>query len=411
VRPQTQECGRSISVDLFRQHNHTCLRKEIRRNNFPRTSQDSRKDLESLSGNKYQTSGHLCTVGSQSCRCAEQTDCANRMVSITGSIRNTEFSLWPARRRPVCIPPEQEGGSLLQLVPGHRVSRPECTSLQLVRVQQPIQLPAMESDLPSSSESPTRTSNNNSCDTNVEVCHLVSGPISSINLAAGPSASNDDHTRSKKRKVAALGKQALALDGLEDQRRFLESQGLGTYAADCILSNERRVRRRSRYSSVQQRFLDWRISKEITGEISAPQIINYLAEIYTVDKLKVGSIKAYKSALLRLAENPTELSNHPMFSEFTRTLDDASIKSYVRPAIDISPVLNLFKEWGPSNELSTKKLTAKLCWLLSVTGFLRASDIHRIDDKRSHRPSNRKTVPDKPSHRSDFMPSSSIFGL
>ncbi|OMJ14702.1 hypothetical protein AYI70_g7724 [Smittium culicis] len=73
-----------------------------------------------------------------------------------------------------------------------------------------------------------------------------------------------------------------------------------------------------------------------------------------------------------------------MFSEFTRTLNDASIKSYVRPEIDISPVLYLFKEWGPSNECSIKKLTAKICWLLSVTGFLRASDIHRIDDERSH---------------------------
>ncbi|OMJ12360.1 hypothetical protein AYI69_g9431, partial [Smittium culicis] len=59
VRPQTQECGRLISVGLFRQHNHSCVREEIRRNNFPRTSQDSRTDLESLSGNEYQTSGHL----------------------------------------------------------------------------------------------------------------------------------------------------------------------------------------------------------------------------------------------------------------------------------------------------------------------------------------------------------------
>ncbi|OMJ24912.1 hypothetical protein AYI70_g1269 [Smittium culicis] len=232
LRPQTQECGRSISVGLFRQHNHTCLRKEIWRNNFPRTSQDSRKDLESLSGNKYQTSGHLCTVGSQSRRCAEQTDCANRMVSITGGIQNTGFGLWSTRRRPVCIPHEQEGGSLLQLVPRHPVIRPECTGPQL--------------------KVPTRTITNNSGDTNVEVCYLVSRTISPVNLTAGLSASNDDHTVSKKSKVAALGKQASILDGLEDQRRFLESQGVGTYYVDCVLSNERRARRRSRYSSVQQ---------------------------------------------------------------------------------------------------------------------------------------------------------------
>ncbi|OMJ21360.1 hypothetical protein AYI69_g5848 [Smittium culicis] len=136
-----------------------------------------------------------------------------RIFVNTGSIQNSKFSLWPARRRPFSIPPGQEGGILLMLVPRHRFSKPECTSLQLVRVQQPIQLPAMESDLPSSSESPTRMRNNNSGDTNKEAWHLVIGPIGSINLAACYSASNHDHTGSKKRKVAALGKQALALDG------------------------------------------------------------------------------------------------------------------------------------------------------------------------------------------------------
>ncbi|OMJ22788.1 hypothetical protein AYI70_g2650 [Smittium culicis] len=147
-----------------------------------------------------ENSGHLFTVSAKPHRCAEQTDCANRMVSNTGGIQNTEFGLWSTRPRPVCIPPEQE----------------ECTGVQLVRVQQPIQLPTMEPDIPSSAESPRRTIKNNSFDTNVEVCHLVSGPIGPINLAAGPSASNDDHTGSKKRKVAAFRKQSLALDDLED---------------------------------------------------------------------------------------------------------------------------------------------------------------------------------------------------
>ncbi|OMJ08288.1 hypothetical protein AYI69_g11127, partial [Smittium culicis] len=83
-------------------------------------------------------------------------------------------------------------------------------------------------------------------------------------------------------------------------------------------------------------------------------------------------------------ENSAELSSHPMLAEFTKTLDDASIVSFVRPVLDIAPVLDTFKEWGPTSDLTVKRLTAKLCWLLSVTGFLRPSDIHRIDDERSH---------------------------
>ncbi|OMJ23593.1 hypothetical protein AYI70_g2169 [Smittium culicis] len=52
--------------------------------------------------------------------------------------------------------------------------------------------------------------------------------------------------------------------------------------------------------------------------------------------------------------------------------------------INIAPVLDTFKEWGPTSDLTVKRLTAKLCWLISVTGFLRPSDIHRIDEERSH---------------------------
>ncbi|OLY80270.1 hypothetical protein AYI68_g5635 [Smittium mucronatum] len=72
-----------------------------------------------------------------------------------------------------------------------------------------------------------------------------------------------------------------------------------------------------------------------------------------------------------------------MLSGFTKTLDGTSIRSFVRPAIDITPVLDPFKEWGPTTELTVKKLTSKLCWLLAVSRFLRDSEIQRIDDKRT----------------------------
>ncbi|OMJ11588.1 hypothetical protein AYI70_g9618 [Smittium culicis] len=65
-----------------------------------------------------------------------------------------------------------------------------------------------------------------------------------------------------------------------------------------------------------------------------------------------------------------------------RTLDERSIKSFFRPNVDITLVLELLRLWVPTIDLNFKQLTAKLCWLLAVKGFLRASDIHRIDDAR-----------------------------
>ncbi|PVU89341.1 hypothetical protein BB561_005414 [Smittium simulii] len=104
---------------------------------------------------------------------------------------------------------------------------------------------------------------------------------------------------------------------------------------------------------------------DVDPDISAPQIINYLAELFTNKKLKIGTIKAYKSAILKLSDSPSEISMHPMFSGFIKVLDDSSIRSFVRPEIDISPILELFREWGPTPNLSVKQLTSKLYWLLA----------------------------------------------
>ncbi|OMJ27762.1 hypothetical protein AYI69_g2790 [Smittium culicis] len=118
------------------------------------------------------------------------------------------------------------------------------------------------------------------------------GPDEAIIFTSTTLPSNNCCSRSEKRKVAALGKQAMELDGLQDQLRFLKTQDLGTYAIDFIVFNQRHVLHRSRYSSIQQNFLGWRISNKICTPNSSFQVINYLAEIHTVEKYKVGPIKA-----------------------------------------------------------------------------------------------------------------------
>ncbi|OMJ24284.1 hypothetical protein AYI70_g1678 [Smittium culicis] len=349
VCTEAQDFSRKTSVGLLRQHNHTRLCQEIRGHKLPGITGINREDLVPLGR-------------------AQQTDSANRMVYISGDILDAELALWATRRRPVCIVPEQETRSLLQLVSGQQSTGTERSELRMNQAQQSVLLPTLEPDITGNPEGPPRESHNNISDSNVEIRNLVPRPDGAIDFTATASPSN----------------KTLELDVLEDQQRFLETQGLGTYAIDFIVSKERRVRRRSRFSSIHQRFLDWRISSEISTPISTPQVINYLVEIYTVDKLNVGSIKTYKSAILQLSDNPAELAAHPMFSEFIKSLDGKSIKSFIRPVMDISPVIKLLREWGQNSILTVKQIIAKLFWLLSVTGFLRTSDIHRIDDQRSH---------------------------
>ncbi|OMJ18479.1 hypothetical protein AYI70_g5334 [Smittium culicis] len=178
------------------------------------------------------------------------------MVSASGDIRNSKLLAWPTRCGSISLPDEQEDRAILQLVHRQPITGTELTSVQMNGVQQPLCVPTLESDCANRAEGAQESNNDDFSYANVEIGHMVHRCDVSLCVPTFTTASNNSSARSQKRKVSAHGKQALELDGLEDQRRFLETQGLGTYAVDCILLNERRVRRCSRYSPIQQRFLD-----------------------------------------------------------------------------------------------------------------------------------------------------------
>ncbi|OMJ25103.1 hypothetical protein AYI70_g1131 [Smittium culicis] len=64
-------------------------------------------------------------------------------------------------------------------------------------------------------------------------------------------------------------------------------------------------------------------------------------------------------------------------------VEEMNIKTYNGLDLDTTPILDRFESDGPSETLTIKDLTSKICWLLAVCGLLRASDIHRIDDIRT----------------------------
>ncbi|OMJ19687.1 hypothetical protein AYI70_g4563 [Smittium culicis] len=53
-------------------------------------------------------------------------------------------------------------------------------------------------------------------------------------------------------------------------------------------------------------------------------------------------------------------------------------------AMDISPVIESLREWAQNSSLTVKQITAKLCWMLSVSGFFHARNIHMIEEQRRH---------------------------
>ncbi|PVU87854.1 hypothetical protein BB560_006425, partial [Smittium megazygosporum] len=325
------------------------IRKEIWRNKFFNASTHSRRDLVSLFEHEYSSSDNIYPLHLKPCRRTKQVNGSDRMVTFETNIPETRKNLWATRCGSVCVSSKQTGQQLLQLVQRSESNGNECFTTKLVPVEKSILLPPMESYSRGCSQGMKGTNNYNISHANVENGNLVSRPDKSFNITTTTTSSNIGSTRPKKRKISAREKQEL-------------TEGLENYAIDLILSNKRRIRRRTRYISIQQRFLDWRDLSNI---------------------LNKSTILSYKSAILRLTSDYKRISNDTLLKEFISAINDSSIKSFVKPTINITPVIEQLKIWGPSETLSDKDPTSKLCWLLAVTGLLRASDIHRIDDSET----------------------------
>ncbi|PVU87726.1 hypothetical protein BB561_006203, partial [Smittium simulii] len=106
-------------------------------------------------------------------------------------------------------------------------------------------------------------------------------------------------------------------------------------------------------------------------------------EIFIKRKLKQYTIKAYKSELLQLVTDKERVKKEKCFIEFIKFLNESDLIKVTNNFINIKPIIDHFKILGPTNNFNTKELTAKTCWLIAVCGFLRASDIHRVDNKRT----------------------------
>ncbi|OLY80774.1 hypothetical protein AYI68_g5122 [Smittium mucronatum] len=258
---QVQKDSKTFSADILRQLDNTCVRCEVYRNNFPRITWYGGKYMDSFFKDKNSPKSNLRSICLEPSGLSEQINSTNRMFNSTGDILDSGRATRSTRYGYVSITSRQESDKILQTV--------------------------SVCEIGGCSKGQTRKNYHGSNNADVGICCVVSKSNGTINIMAANLTGDQDNTRIQKLKISILREQAVAIDGMEDQRRFLEIQDLGNYAVDLILSNEQSFQRRLRYSSVQQRFLDWRIFNNITDRKSAPHIINYLAEIYTVEKPKI----------------------------------------------------------------------------------------------------------------------------
>ncbi|OMJ29738.1 hypothetical protein AYI69_g734 [Smittium culicis] len=243
---QALVCRCTICIDLFRQYHYAFVRKKVWGDYFIKLVGDFRKAMVSLPGDQYPTTSDIYTISDEPCRCPVTPDSPDRMVNLFTNICSTSRCLWSTRCRPVCFSGERQGIKLLQLVSGHRSNRNQLPSSQLGSLEEPILMLALEYNSQYNPEGTKRTTDYNSGHTSMEISNLVSRSPEVIDCTAAPSSSNDDNSRHKKRKVPAYEEQEMVINGMEDQRSLLKSQGLEDTAINLIVSNERSAKRRYR---------------------------------------------------------------------------------------------------------------------------------------------------------------------
>ncbi|OMJ18003.1 hypothetical protein AYI70_g5622 [Smittium culicis] len=122
--------------------------------------------------------------------------------------------------------------------------------------------------------------------------NMLSGSPETISLTTATTTGNNRNTKPKKQKITAIEQQELVSYGVENQRSFLKTQGLSDSTINIIVSSERSLKRRSRYYSTQQNFLEWNLNNNQSSDILPGHVVNYLAHLFTARKLSVKNIKS-----------------------------------------------------------------------------------------------------------------------
>lgn len=171
------------------------------------------------------------------------------------------------------------------------------------------------------------------------------------------------------------------------QRRVDLPATLNDESSAIIFNPDRIKLQQKRYDGTQQRFLDWSTqhNRNVLESVTAIDLINYLAYGHIHHKWAYSTLLQYKQAILQLytVEQRAQITTDKSYIQFFTALKNDSLISFDFPVINLQPAIDFVISLGPNEQMPLLQLTQKLCFLLGITGFLRPSDIERINDAKT----------------------------
>jgi hypothetical protein len=114
---------------------------------------------------------------------------------------------------------------------------------------------------------------------------------------------------------------------------------------------------------------------------SAMDLMNFLDFGLEVNKWKLSTVKAYKSAILQLfpIKLQLEIKDNELFKDFSKVMGAGTFKRLHNATVDLTPVLSRLQALGSNHSMDIVDLTTKTCFLLTTCGLLRPDDLMCTD--------------------------------
>lgn len=370
---------------LYGQYVSHRLYQEVRRNEITQTEQPRDDHLETLFSQLHTAFHSLCTFENEPSRCSFTCDGSTNRMDITET--NVPLSKSPMGTPPlgsICFTTEPSTSSVceLELPPSSSVDQRLQSSLE--HYPEPPSLSGATLE-PVDDDFTTPTTTTGGSD--IDHPKLADSPLvssSSTTDAATTSHSSPPSGSQKRRRPASEEGTEMDSPGLEHPRkhRVVNSSTSLSKNAVAVISNKTCSVTARQYAYRQQAYQRWCQTRDWDPSApSAYQLVNYLADNYTFRKWKLSTVQSYANSILLLfpASEQTSIRQSKVYQDFFQGLCQSSIQPNKSWEYNVLPITDYLISLGANSALSPALLTMKTAWLLGVVGFMRPSDLERID--------------------------------